>query len=70
MQVGYKRTMVARIGVALGFLCGLIGLGAGFTSHVWKLGATGWFTGGALLTLISLTVLLDGAVGFEKTRAH
>lgn len=70
MQVGYKRTMIARIGIALGFTCGVIGLAAGLTDHLWKLGPDGWFTGGTLLALIALSVLLDGAIGFEKTRVH
>ncbi len=68
MQVGYKRTVIARIGGGLGFLCGVIGLLAGLTDHTWKLWPVGWFTGGALLTLIALLVLVDGAIGFMKTQ--
>jgi len=41
MQVGEKRTIVARIGGALGFVCGVIGLLAGITAHDWKLGHSG-----------------------------
>lgn len=66
MQTGAKRTIIARAMTALGFLCGVLGLLAGLTEHMWKLGATGWFTGGALLTLIALVVLVDGAVAYEK----
>jgi len=68
MGVGYKRTTIARIAAAVGFVCGLLGLLAGVTEHVWKLGATGWFTGGALLILIAVFVLFDGAVAFQKAR--
>ncbi|MBI4402302.1 MAG: hypothetical protein HY581_11795 [Nitrospirae bacterium] len=68
MIVGYKRTVIARIGAALGFVCGLLGLLAGLTNHTWKLGSIGWFTGGALLTLIAVFVLVDGAVAFQKAR--
>ena len=68
MGVGYKRTTIARIAAAGGFVCGLLGLLAGVTEHVWKLGATGWFTGGALLILIAVFVLFDGAVAFQKAR--
>jgi len=68
MPVGTKRTMVARVGAALGFLCGVIGLVAGLTDHVWKLGPTGWFTGGVLLTVLALVVLLDGATAYQKAR--
>ena len=39
MQVGTKRTFIARIAGALGFVCGVIGLLAGLTAHTWKLGA-------------------------------
>ena len=68
MAVGEKRTMVARVGAALGFLCGVIGLLAGLTQQVWILGPLGWFTGGTLLTLLAVYALVDGAIAFEKTR--
>ena len=61
MAYGQRRSMVARAAAALGFLCGVFGLLAGLTEHVWKLGATGWFTGGALLTLLAIFALIDGA---------
>ena len=66
MRVGEKRTMVGRIGAALGFLCGVIGLLAGLTAHAWKLGPAGWFMGGALLTLVAMFALLDGAIAVRK----
>lgn len=68
MEIGTRRTAVARAGAALGFVCGVIGLLAGLTGHIWKLGAIGWFTGGGLLTLISLYVLVDGAIALQKAR--
>ncbi len=68
MRVGYKRTSIARLGAALGFVCGLIGLLAGLTDHTWKLGSLGWFTGGGLLTMIALFILVDGAIAFQKAR--
>ena len=68
MRIGYKRTLIARLGAALGFVCGLIGLLAGLTDHVWKLGSIGWFTGGGLLTMIALFILVDGAIAFQKAR--
>ncbi len=64
--VGYKRTMIARIGTAIGAGCGILGLLAGLTNHAWKLGTGGWFEGGILLTLIAMFVLLDGAFAFQK----
>ena len=61
-------TMMARIGAALGFLCGVIGLLAGLTEHAWKLGPLGWFTGGTLLTLLAVYALVDGATAFQKSQ--
>ncbi len=69
MQIGTKRTTIARVAAALAFVCGLIGLLAGLTGHTWKLGAIGWFTGGGLLILIAAYVLVDGAIAFQKARA-
>jgi hypothetical protein len=60
MANGQQRIMAARGAAALGFLCGVIGLLAGLTHHMWKLGDTGWFTGGALLTLLGVFALVDG----------
>ena len=68
MAIGENRTMVARIGAALGFLCGVIGLLSGLMERFWKLGPTGWFTGGALLTLLAVYVLVDGATAFQKSQ--
>lgn len=62
MPVGHKRTTIARIGGALGFVCGVIGLLAGLTEHTWKLGQIGWFTGGTLLAVLSLVALVDGVI--------
>jgi hypothetical protein len=67
MQVDCTRTVMARIGGALGLLCGVIGLLAGLTDHVWKLLPVGWFAGGGLLALLALLVLVDGAVGCKRT---
>lgn len=68
MGPGLKRTTIARIAAGLGFLCGVIGLLAGLLERTWKLSSFGWFTGGALLVLIALFVLLDGTVAFYKAR--
>ena len=66
MDIGAKRTTIARIGAALGFVCGAIGLLGGLTGHLWKLGPIGWFTGGGLLTLVAIYVLVDGAISFQR----
>jgi len=67
-NVGHKRRMLARIGAAMGFICGTLGLLAGLTEHNWKLGAFGWFEGGVLVTLIGVFLLLDGMFAFQKDR--
>ncbi len=67
MGPGLKRTTLARIGAGVAFLCGVIGVLAGITDHTWKLSPLGWFTGGTLLALIALFVLVDGAVAFERS---
>ena len=67
-NVGHKRRMLARIGAAMGFICGTLGLLAGLTEHNWKLGAFGWFEGGVLITLIAVFLLLDGMFAFQKDR--
>ena len=69
MSVGSKRTTIGRIAAALGFVCGVIGLLAGLTDHIWKLWPVGWFTGGTLLTLVALFLLLDGAIASQKSRS-
>ncbi len=68
MPVGNRRMLVGRIAAALGFVCGVIGLLAALTDHTWKLWPMGWFTGGGLLTLIALFLLLDGAIASLKSR--
>ena len=65
MTFGQRRSMAARGAAALGFLCGVFGLLAGVTERVWKFGATGWFTGGALLVLLALFALIDGALAAQ-----
>ncbi len=69
MSVGSKRTTIGRIGAVLGLVCGVIGLLAGLTDHTWKLWSVGWFTGGTLLTLVALFLLLDGAIASQKSRS-
>jgi hypothetical protein len=56
----------ARGAAALGFVCGVIGLVAGATGHAWKFGASGWFTGGALLTLLAVFRVVDRAFATQS----
>jgi hypothetical protein len=68
MEPGLKRTTIARIAAGFGFLCGAIGLLTAITNYSCGLSPHGWGTGGVLLLLIALFVLVDGAVSFEKSR--
>jgi cytosine/uracil/thiamine/allantoin permease len=68
MPVGCKRVLAGRIGAVLSVACGVIGLAAGLTDHTWKLWSFGWFTGGTLLALVSLCLLVDAAIAQHKPR--
>jgi hypothetical protein len=69
MEPGFRRAAVGRVAAALGCLCGAIGLLTGVTRSVWMLSPHGWGTGGVLLLLLAVFVVLDGAVSFERSRA-
>ena len=68
MPVGYRRMMAGRVGAALGFLCGTLGLVAGLLDRTWKLFPSGWFMGGSVVTLVGLFLLLDGAIAAQKAK--
>ncbi len=53
------RIMLARLIMLAAIACGVIGLVAGLSEKMWRLGPTGWFTGGTLLAVLSLVVLAD-----------
>jgi hypothetical protein len=53
------RTWLARL---FGLACvalGIIGLIVGFSEVTWKLGVVGWFTGGILLGVVALILMMD-----------
>ena len=68
MEPGFRRTTLGRIAAALGCLSGAIGLLTSVTKSVWVLSPHGWGTGGVLLLLLAVFVLLDGALSFERSR--
>ena len=45
---------------------GVIGLIVGFADKTWKLGVVGWFTGGILLGLVGLLLMLDGYAAHRR----
>ena len=53
------RIMLARLMMLGALACGVLGLIAGLIDRMWKLGVTGWFTGGTLLAVLTLVVLAD-----------
>ncbi len=54
-----RRIALARLLMLAALACGVIGLIVGLGDRVWKLGPTGWFTGGSLLAVLTLVVLAD-----------
>ena len=53
------RMMTARLFMTACLALGIIGLIAGFNDKVWKLGVVGWFTGGTLLGIVAIIIILD-----------
>ena len=54
-----NRILQARLLAMAAIICGIIGLIAGAVEREWRLGVTGWFTGGTLLAVLALVVLAD-----------
>ena len=60
------RTWLARL---FGLACialGIIGLFVAFSGLTWKLGIAGWFTGGTLLGVVAIILLLDEYAEFRR----
>ena len=53
------RLLLAKLIMVAALACGIIGLVAGLSDKEWKLGVTGWFTGGTLVAVLSLVILAD-----------
>ncbi|MCH7705702.1 MAG: hypothetical protein IIB33_01480 [Chloroflexi bacterium] len=62
------RIVVARLFGVAAVVCGLIGLAVGVIDKVWKLGVTGWFTGGTLLAVLAIIVLADAYVSVRRAQ--
>ena len=57
--MGDLKVTFARLLMLSAVACGIIGLVIGVVDREWKLGVTGWFTGGTLLTTLAILVLAD-----------
>ena len=70
MEVGVKRTTIARVFAGLGALCGAVGLLNVIANNplTLRMAAHGWANAATLFLLIALYVLADGMVSFEKTK--
>ncbi len=55
------RIWLARLSDLACIALGVIGLIVGFTARIWQLGAVGWFTGGTLLGVVAVILMLDRA---------
>ena len=53
------RIVIARLMMLASLASGIVGLVIGIADRSWKLGVTGWFTGGILLAVLALVVLAD-----------
>ena len=61
------RIWLGRMGAVGALACGIIGLIVGFdTGTTWKLGASGWFTGGTVAALLAIVMYLDDAAATRK----
>jgi len=70
MKVSEWRILLARLLGLGGLGCGIVGLVIGMVDRIWKLGVTGWFTGGILLALLAVILLLDEYTEFRRRRGY
>ena len=67
MLTGTGQVWLARLMIIGAMSCGIIGLTIGLIDRTWKLGVTGWFTGGTLLAVIAIAVLVDEAIAHRRS---
>lgn len=53
------KVMMSRLLMLIAIALGVIGFVVGFAEKTWKLGSTGWLTGGVLVAVLSIVVLAD-----------
>jgi hypothetical protein len=60
MSISEFKTMLARLFALAALGCGIAAVALPFfEGRVWKLGVLGWFTGGVLLALLAIFLVLD-----------
>ena len=62
------RIVLSRLIMLVALACGVIGLAAGVAEREWRMGVTGWFTGGTLLAVLALVVLADEYFGAKQQK--
>ena len=60
------RIWLARLAGLACIALGVIGLIVGFTDSIWQLGVVGWFTGGTLLGVVAIILLLDEYISSNR----
>ena len=61
------RIWLGRFGALAALTCGIFGLIVGLSDDLnWKLGMTGWFTGGAVAALLAIVMYLDDAAADRR----
>ena len=68
MRPSELKLLLARLLGLTAVLCGLIGLIIGIVGRSWRLGAVGWFTGGTLLAVLALFLLVDMYVVLRREK--
>ncbi len=68
MKPSELKLLLARLLGLAAVLCGLIGLIGGIVGRSWRLGAVGWFTGGTLLAVLALFLLVDMYVVLRREK--
>ena len=58
---------LGRLGASGALVCAILGLIVGFSDDLtWKLGAQGWFAGGAVAALLAIVMYLEDAAAARK----
>ncbi len=61
---------LARLLAVGAFASGVVGLVVGVIEREWRLGVTGWFSGGTLLALLAIALLADAYVETRNQRSQ